>query len=349
MHEHYMYLAMNLAKKGRTGPNPRVGAVIVRDGRILGKGYHEGAGSAHAEVEAINDCLGNSEQTEGAEIYVNLEPCCHHGRTGPCCDAIIRSGFSKVYISCLDENPLVSGRGVSKLRSAGINVEIGILEDKAKYLNRGFFKRVTSGLPYVTGKIAVSLDGRYALDNGRSKWISSSESRLEVQRMRSESCAILTSALSLIRDDSRLNVRDLEGEQPLRIVIDKHNLVKGRIKNSDGMLLVVAKGVRCFDGEILEVEDITDLRKVLSCVTERYAINYLMLECGGSLLSSFLMQGLLDELVLFIAPRILGKSRYSLFSQIPPLRSLGESIDLKLREVETFGSDLKLSLLLNNE
>ena len=216
-----MAKAINLARKGRytTDPNPRVGCVLVRDDVVIGEGWHVKAGQGHAEVEALK----NTPDAKGATAYVTLEPCSHQGRTPPCCDALIKAGVSRVVAAMQDPNPLVSGRGLEKLKAAGIEVVSGILQEDAQALNRGFIKRMTDNRPYVRSKLAMSLDGRTAMASGESKWITSDKSRADVQRLRAESSAILTGISTVLADDPALNAR-IDGDvlQPVRVVLDTH-------------------------------------------------------------------------------------------------------------------------------
>ena len=215
-----MAQALRLAERGlyTTSPNPRVGCVLVRDGKMLGEGWHHRAGEPHAEVLAL---LAAGEQARGANAYVTLEPCSHHGRTPPCADALIAAGVARVVVAVQDPNPQVAGQGLAKLRAAGIVVESGLMEAAARELNIGFFARMTRGRPWVRSKIAMSLDGRTALNNGTSKWITSAAARQDVQHWRARSCAVLTGIGTVLADNPQLNVRDAEtSRQPLRVVLD---------------------------------------------------------------------------------------------------------------------------------
>ena len=215
----YMAKAIQLAQRGRytTSPNPNVGCVLVKDGKIIAEGWHKTAGQGHAEVEA----LAQVADATGATAYVSLEPCSHHGKTPPCCDALIDAGIVRVVAAMADPNPLVAGRGLIKLQAAGIDVLCGVLADQAAALNRGFIKRMMYGLPFVRSKLAMSLDGRTALASGESQWITSAEARADVQRLRAESCAILTGINTLLADDPSLTARvDVEVKQAVRVVLD---------------------------------------------------------------------------------------------------------------------------------
>ena len=232
----YMQQAINLAKLGRftTSPNPNVGCVIVKNNQVIGQGYHQKAGQGHAEVNALKQAGDNAN---GATAYVTLEPCSHYGRTPPCADGLITAGISRVVVAMMDPNPLVAGRGIEKLQCAGIQVDSGVLEQQANALNPGFIKRMQTNLPFVTVKLGVSLDGRTALENGVSQWITASDARVDVQQFRAQHCAILTGSGTVLKDNPSLNlrwqelgsVRDVINEsqlrQPIRVVIDSHNQV----------------------------------------------------------------------------------------------------------------------------
>ena len=215
--KHYMSIALSLAEKGRgkTSPNPMVGAVVVRDGSIAGQGYHHKAGEDHAEVIALGEA---GENTRGATLYVTLEPCCHHGKTPPCTDVIVKSGIRRVVTAMIDENPFVAGGGCARLREAGIDVKTGILEDRARKLNEVYLKYITTGTPFLTLKLAITLDGRIADTGGKSKWITDTETRKRVHRWRAWSGAVMVGVGTVLADNPSLTVRDADGSDPLRVM-----------------------------------------------------------------------------------------------------------------------------------
>ena len=226
-----MALALKLSKLGQAGvgANPMVGCVISRDDKIIAKDYHHQYGQEHAEINALNQ-IGH--KAENCKLYVTLEPCSHHGKTPPCINAIIKAGIKKVYVATLDPNPLVSGSGVKLMKENGIDVEIGLLENNAIEVNRGFFKRMTTGLPFITSKIAMSLDGRVAMRSGESKWITSEASRADVQILRSQNQAILTGSGTILNDNPMLTVRNKKLQsKPLRVIIDSSNSIKDKSLN----------------------------------------------------------------------------------------------------------------------
>lgn len=358
-----MARALQLAERGRytTDPNPRVGCVLARDGQIVGEGWHQRAGEAHAERLALAQA---GETACGATAYVTLEPCCHHGRTPPCTEALIAAGVARVVCAMTDPNPLVAGQGIAQLRQAGIATDSGILETEARALNAGFIKRMEHGLPLVRCKLAASLDGRTALANGESQWISSEASRRDVQRLRAESSAIMTGIGTILADDPSLNVRltaaELSGiatnapvRQPLRVVVDSHWRLPldARLLRLPGETLVVgiadapkriaalqtagAQIFRCAaqDGRV-------DLLALLHELAQR-EINEVLLETGATLSGTMLAAGLIDELVLYLAPHVMGDMALGLF-QLPQLIVMSERIKLGFTEVRHIGTDIRI-------
>ncbi len=313
--EGYMSLALNLAKrrKGLTHPNPTVGCVIVKDGEIVGLGYHERAGYPHAEVVALEQA---GEKARGSTAYITLEPCTHFGRTPPCTDALIRAGVKKVFVATKDQNPVVSGRGIEKLREEGIEVEVGLLEETARELNEDFFTFVTEKRPFITLKLAQTLDGKIATLRGESKWITSLQSRKYAHRLRAEASAVLVGIKTVIRDNPSLTVRHFPFErQPLRIVIDPEleiPIESNLVSDGEAKTLVVftrrnpskereleERGVALLFMERIELKD-------LLVELARREVVHLLVEGGAFTVSSFLREGLWDRLVLFQAPKILG-------------------------------------------
>lgn len=321
-HAGFMARALELASlaRGKTSPNPLVGAVVVRDGAVVGEGYHLRAGTPHAEVHALRQA---GERAGGATLYVNLEPCCHYGRTPPCTGGIIEAGIARVVVAAADPNPRVSGRGIQALRQAGIEVETGVLEAEARRLNEAFFKHIVSGLPFVTLKAAMSLDGKIATSSGESKWITGPESRSLVQRLRLENDAVLVGIGTVLADDPLLTVR-LPGEdkKPLRVVADsslrippESRLVQTArdhptvVAGVEGLCppgkrkMLIDRGVAVWD--LPGADGQVDVRALLQSLGSRDVAG-LLLEGGSSLNASFLKAGAVDKYVFFVAPRIIG-------------------------------------------
>ncbi|MEJ2199646.1 MAG: bifunctional diaminohydroxyphosphoribosylaminopyrimidine deaminase/5-amino-6-(5-phosphoribosylamino)uracil reductase RibD [Desulfuromonadaceae bacterium] len=317
----YMERALALARQaeGRTRPNPAVGAVIVAAGQIVGEGFHPAAGQPHAEIFALRQA---GEQATGADLYVTLEPCSHQGRTGPCADAIIAAGIARVFVGTLDPNPQVAGRGIERLRQAGIAVQVGVNEADCRRLIAPFAKHITSGLPLVTLKTAVTLDGKTATVSGDSRWISGEASRLQVHRLRDKVDAIMVGSGTLLRDDPQLTTRLPEGgRNPLRVIIDSQLRIPLSAKvlqdlNSAPTLIATSsrgdagKGedLRRLGAELLVLdgaEGRVDLAALLQQLGQR-GVQHLLLEGGSGLNQAMLEAGLIDRLMLFIAPKIVG-------------------------------------------
>ncbi|KPY90218.1 Riboflavin biosynthesis protein RibD [Pseudomonas syringae pv. tagetis] len=361
---HYMARALELARKGlySTHPNPRVGCVIVRDGQIVGEGWHVRAGEPHAEVHALRQA---GERARGATAYVTLEPCSHQGRTPPCADALVDAGLARVVAAMQDPNPEVSGRGLLRLMNAGIGVQCGVLESEARALNKGFLQRMETGRPYVRVKMAMSLDGRTAMASGESQWITGPEARSAVQRLRAQSSVVLTGADTVLADKARLTVRPdelgLNAEltalaavrPPLRVLID------GRLRVpldapffQAGSALVVtcaaasARGRYQEDGhEMLALADSAghvDLRKLMSELATRGA-NDVLVEAGPRLAGAFARLGLVDEFQLFIAGKFLGSSARPLLDL--PLAQMSEALELNIVEMRAVGNDWRVIAL----
>jgi diaminohydroxyphosphoribosylaminopyrimidine deaminase/5-amino-6-(5-phosphoribosylamino)uracil reductase len=355
--EYYLKRALTLARRGRgkTSPNPMVGAVIVRNDRIVGEGFHLKAGLRHAEIAALKKA-GN--RARGAVLYVNLEPCRHYGRTPPCVDAIIKSGVKRVVAAMVDPNPVNRGKGISRLRKAGIKVETGLLEKEARALNEAFIKYVGSGIPFVTAKTAQSLDGKIATVTGDSKWVTGERSRRFVHRLRAEADAVLTGINTVIRDDPLLNARAGSGpaaRQPLRVVIDSTlrippdaKLLKDR---TGGKVLIAvsrpksvrkAEMLRKKGAEIVRIpgrKGRVDLKKLLRRLAER-GVTRVLIEGGGEITASALEERLVDRMCFFIAPKIVGGK-----SAVTPVEGGGigkmnRAIELTEMRVRRFGTDL---------
>ncbi|MGZ4975625.1 MAG: bifunctional diaminohydroxyphosphoribosylaminopyrimidine deaminase/5-amino-6-(5-phosphoribosylamino)uracil reductase RibD [Methylobacter sp.] len=351
----YMARAINLAKKGRytTNPNPRVGCVLVRDDVVIGEGWHVKAGQGHAEVEALK----NTPDAKGATAYVTLEPCSHQGRTPPCCDALIKAGVSRVVAAMQDPNPQVSGRGLERLKAAGIKVVCDILHEDAQALNRGFIKRMTVNRPFVRSKLAMSLDGRTAMASGESKWITSDKSRADVQRLRAESSAILTGINTVLADNPALNAR-VDGDvlQPIRVVLDTHlNMpVSAQMAKLSGRSLILTcaedqKKQQALQQAGFEVYPLAskngrlDLHAVMDFLAGQQ-INELLVEAGSVLNGALLDEGLVDEVIIYMAPCILGDQGRGLF-KLPGLQQMADKKQLKLRNVRQVGPDLRLTFI----
>lgn len=360
----FMARAIQLAKKGlyTTQPNPRVGCVIVKQGRIVGEGYHYRAGEPHAEVYALRAA---GAEAKDAIAYVTLEPCSHFGRTPPCAVALKDAGVSRVVAAMVDPNPQVAGRGLDILSQAGVVVEAGLLEAEAKALNPGFIKRMESGLPFVRVKSAISLDGRTAMASGESKWITGPAARGDVQKLRAQSSAILTGIESIIHDDSALtlraeqlnlpNVSDVVAKQPLRIVLDS-NLrmpVSASILKQPGRTLIVTcvsdtiaqANLKAAGAEILVMpaeNGRVALLPLLEWLGKEEQCNDLLVETGAVLSGAFIDQGLVDELHLYMAMKLLGSQARPLFEL--PLVKMSEQVQLKRVDSRMLGDDLKLIL-----
>ncbi len=359
----FMARAIQLAKHGlyTTHPNPRVGCVLVKDGRIVGEGYHQRAGEPHAERLAIADAGSNAR---GATAYVTLEPCCHQGKTPPCTDGLIDAGVSRVIAAMVDPNPLVAGKGLELLRQQGIEVASGLLERQARELNPGFIRRIVGGRPYVRCKLAMSLDGRTAMSSGESKWITGEAARLDVQRLRARSDAVVTGIGTVLADDPSMNVR-LSGPeyapdgrdlpQPMRVVLDPALEMsrKARILSLPGDTMVVCHQMDPSRARELEESGALVVRlpgsdshidlEALIAHLGRMQVNEVLVESGPTLAGAALGAGLVDELVLYAAPHIMGDGGRGLF-HLPALEYMHDRISLKIEDVRRVGEDLRLIL-----
>lgn len=344
--------ALQLAALGMfsTQPNPRVGCVIARNDRVVGRGYHQRAGGPHAEVLALADA---SDAAEGATAYVTLEPCSHHGRTPPCAEALITAGVARVVMAMLDPHDVVNGAGRRLLQDAGIVVEAGLMSAVAEALNPGFLHRVRFGRPYVRIKLAASLDGRTALASGESQWISAEDSRRDVQCWRARSSAILTGIGTVLADDPQMTVR-LDGleQQPVRVVADSRwrTPVSSRIVNLPGRVIIAGSEQHAIPADLStsgasllplrEVEGKLDLRQLLEALAEEQ-VNELQVEAGETLCGALLKQGLVDEILLYQAPVILGEGGSGLFAGLG-LSSMKNKVQLQLIESCFIGKDQRL-------
>lgn len=359
-----MARALQLAYKGlyTTEPNPRVGCVLVRDGEIVGEGWHARAGEGHAEVNALAQA---GAQARGATAYVTLEPCSHTGKTPPCADALIEAGVARVVAAMQDPNPLVAGKGLARLRQAGLEVECGLQEAEARALNPGFIKRMQTGMPYVRVKLAMSLDGRTAMASGESQWITGPDARSDVQRLRARSGAVISGADAVLLDDSALTVRAAElglpeaeaaaaaASQPLRVLVDGRLRVplENRLFREPGPLLVACKLLRgrvqgyVFAGaELLTLPDKTqeyvDLKALLQELAKR-GCNEVLVESGAGLAGAFVNAGLVDELVVYMAPRLLGSQARPLLDL--PFEKMAEAMQLEVTDMRVVGRDWRIT------
>jgi diaminohydroxyphosphoribosylaminopyrimidine deaminase/5-amino-6-(5-phosphoribosylamino)uracil reductase len=347
----HMARALRLAARGlyTTTPNPRVGCVVVKDGVVVGEGWHQRAGTPHAEVHALN-AAGNAAR--GATAYVTLEPCSHHGRTPPCAEALVDAGVARVVAAMTDPNPLVAGGGIGLLTLAGIRAEVGLMEAEARALNPGFVSRMTRGRPWVRLKTASTLDGKTALANGQSQWITGAAARADVQRLRARACAVLTGSGTVLADDPRMNVRDLDiGRQPLRVVVDSTLRTPPDAAILPALIAChhvqpAARGALAAAGaEIVELpaaDGRVDLAGLLRLLAQR-GVNEVHVEAGAGLNGALLAAGLVDEWVAYVAPMALGDAARGLFAQ-PALTALADASRFRLTDVRQLGDDLRLTL-----
>lgn len=347
-----MARALKLARRGlyTTDPNPRVGCVIVRDGDIVGEGWHARAGEPHAEVHALRAA---GERARGATAYVTLEPCCHHGRTPPCTDALVQAGVARVVAAMPDPNPKVAAQGVAALAQAGIAVDVGVLQTEAEALNPGFLQRMRAGRPWVRVKLGASLDGRSAMASGESKWITGAAARADVQRLRARSSAILTGSGTVLADDPALTVR-LPGasRQPLRVVVDSRLRIppSAQLLAGGGPVLVatavdtpVAAQLRARGVEIVPLPSAAGRVDLPALMVElaRREINEVLVEAGAALNGALLAAGLVDELVLYVAPILMGDRARGLF-HLPGLEKLADRVALEIQGVRAVGKDWRI-------
>lgn len=363
--QHYMQRALELARLGlySTSPNPRVGCVLVNDGNIVGEGWHQKAGEPHAEINALRMA---GEAARGATAYVTLEPCSHYGRTPPCADALIKAGVARVVGACSDPNPEVAGRGYQRIRDAGIEVVESCLSAEAETINVGFMKRMRTGRPYVRIKLAQSLDGRTAMASGESQWITGPQARQDVQKLRARSCAVITGADSVLIDDPSMTVRPAESgieqearlwRQPLRVLIDGQQRVTGDAKlfaQPGDILIATSRADSSETSAIQRADDLgtleywhshdgeqVNLAALLDALGQR-GCNEVLVESGARLAGAFVEQGLVDELVLYCAPTLLGSDARPLITL--PLTRMKEQLRWHWQDVQPIGDDLRLIL-----
>ncbi len=359
--EKYMREAIELAKrrKGLTHPNPTVGAVIVKKGQIIGRGFHKKAGFPHAEREAIKDAIKRGYDITGSTMYVTLEPCCHYGRTPPCTEAIIDSRIERVVIATLDPNPQVAGKGVKTLKEKGIKVDVGVLEREAKELNEDFFVYITEKRPYITVKVAQTLDGKIATSTGSSKWITGKISRIYAHKLRNEATAILVGVGTAISDNPSLTVRHIETEkQPVRVLLDKNLKTPEDFKifdTSSKTIVFISKDAPEDKRKSLEKKENIEiielplhdgkfsLKDILSSLYERDIV-HLLVEGGKETVTGFIKENLFDRISLFIAPKIVGEDGISSFGNLG-IEDINRSITLKRRKIEILGEDIYLELI----
>jgi len=360
-HEYWMAKALKLAEKGRysTDPNPVVGCIIVKEDELLAQGWHQFPGGSHAEINAINSV---SNIPSGCDFYISLEPCSHKGKTPPCVDAVILCQPAQVFIAMQDPNPLVAGKSVDKLKQQNIKVNIGLLREQAETLNPGFYQRMRESRPFVRLKMASSLDGRTALANGESQWITGEAARRDVQFLRARSSAILTSADTVKRDNPRLNVRldsdDLDQQQavrqPVRLIVDSQLKLTGKeqiFQHGKNIIFttivdkVKQANLKLDNTEVFVLdqtpEGFIDLRQMMSQLASM-EINEIHTECGQRLAGALLQQSLVDEIVLYIAPCLLGCDAKGLFN-LGSLTKLSDKVTLSVKQLRLLGEDIRIT------
>lgn len=364
--QQHMARAFELAANGQftTTPNPNVGCVIAHGSEVVGEGWHQQAGTPHAERHALAMAQG---KTVGATAYVTLEPCSHWGRTGPCADALVDAKVSRVVVAMLDPNPKVRGMGIQRLRDEGIQVDVGLMNEQAEALNRGFLKRMRQREPFVTVKLATSIDGKIALANGTSQWITGADARRDVQYHRAQACAILSSAKTVIMDNASLVVRENElplgvtvahsdqaVRQPLRVILDRRNELQGNERLfSDLSPIVVVNHQSRAQGLPEHVTELTlnssaptiDVKALLSRLAEQYQINHVWVEAGATLAGALFTADCVDELIVYQAPKLLGDKSQGML-RLPEWQHLNDAIQLELNSVQVVGSDTKMNFSL---
>ncbi len=364
----FMQRAISLAKRGHytTSPNPRVGCVIVQNGEIVGEGFHQKAGQGHAEVHALKQA---GEKAKGATAYVTLEPCSHYGLTPPCAEALIKAQVSHVIAAMVDPNPKVSGRGLELLGAAGITTQFGLLEQDARALNTGFIQLMTTKRPYVRCKLAATLDGKTAMASGESKWITGVEARTDVQRLRAQSCGVICGADSVIFDNAQMNVRwqalgelknsypEVDVRQPVRIVIDSKNRLTPdlAIFKTDSKILLIRQGIENnvswphFVEQVIipkaSDSEYIDLKLLLTYLAQQ-RLNDVLIESGSQLAGAFIRQNLVDELILFQAPKLIGNDGKGLVN-MPEIVTLSEAKTVDITDIRMIGKDIRITAKFN--
>ncbi|KAF3977254.1 MAG: bifunctional diaminohydroxyphosphoribosylaminopyrimidine deaminase/5-amino-6-(5-phosphoribosylamino)uracil reductase RibD [Methylococcales symbiont of Iophon sp. n. MRB-2018] len=354
----YMAKALRLAEKGlyTTDPNPRVGCVLVDNDKIVAEGWHISAGSAHAEINALKQIAC----AKGLTAYVTLEPCSHRGKTSPCCDALIAAGVGRVVIAMQDPNPLVAGSGIKRMQQAGIEVVCDVLRQDAEALNKGFIKRMETGIPYIRSKLAMSLDGRTAMASGESKWITSEHSRADVQILRAESSAILTGINTVLLDDPSLNVRlDVQVKQAVRVILDSQLQIPLTAKllslpgqtwiltcNDNPQKIAQLKSMEVQVFQLASKMGRLDLKAVMTFLGQQQ-INTVMVEAGATLNGALLNENLIDEWWVYMAPCILGDQGRGLF-HLPDMEKMADKKQLKISAFRQIGTDLRMIFNTSN-
>lgn len=348
----HMAHALQLAARGlyTTCPNPRVGCVIVKDGTVVGEGWHARAGTPHAEIHALAQA---GAAARGATVYVTLEPCSHHGRTPPCAEALIRAGVARVVAAMADPNPLVAGGGIDMLTLAGIETEVGLMDAEARALNPGFVARMTRGRPWLRLKTASTLDGKTALANGASQWITGEAARADVQLLRARACAVLTGLGTVLADDPRMTVRDLDiGRQPLRVVVDSALRMPPAAAILPALVAchradpAARAALEAAGADIVELpgaDGRVDLAALLALLAQR-GVNEIHAEAGAALNGALLTANLVDEWIAYVAPMAVGDAARGVFAT-PPLTTLAAAHRFRLTDVRQLGTDLRLTLL----
>ena len=352
--EYFMSRALVLAARGlyTTTPNPRVGCVIVNDDEIVGEGWHVNCGGAHAEVNALKQA---DTRAVGGTLYVTLEPCAHYGKTPPCVEVIVKSGISRVVFGAKDPNPLVDGRGMEHLKANGISVEGGLFSEKSEELNLGFFKRMRYGKPWVRVKVAAGLDGKTALENGRSQWITSKESRVDAHKLRAQSCVVLTGVGTVVEDDPRLTVRHTEtSRQPGKVIVDSQlrspldaHLFKTlrvtlatAVKDQNRLDEFIQKGVNVL--VLPDSEGRVDLDALLVELANRQ-VNEVLVEAGINLHSALLHRHLIDEMIIYYAPKFLGAQGRGMFF-LDELNSMDQVLERDVIDITSIGKDFRVTV-----
>jgi diaminohydroxyphosphoribosylaminopyrimidine deaminase/5-amino-6-(5-phosphoribosylamino)uracil reductase len=357
----FMTQALRLAQQGlyTTTPNPRVGCVIAKDDQVVGVGVHLKAGDPHAEVNALRLAGAHAQ---GAVAYVTLEPCSHHGKTPPCAEALVNAGIKHVVVAMEDPNPLVAGQGIQYLKDQGLTVDVGLMQADAEALNIGFIKRMKHNMPFVRCKVAASLDGKTALSNGKSYWITGEPARLDVQRWRAQSCAVITGIGTILVDDPKMSVRlDSSQRQPLRVIVDSQlnipldSAILNEYDLTDYPVAIAyakdkyghADALKAKGAQLLHLPQDSsgntrvNLTALLSALATDKACNEVLIEAGHGLNGGFLQGGLIDECIFYYAPKLMGGDAMPVFS-IKALTSMSETIDLEMVDVRQFGNDIRV-------
>jgi diaminohydroxyphosphoribosylaminopyrimidine deaminase/5-amino-6-(5-phosphoribosylamino)uracil reductase len=348
----FMARALELAERGlyTTTPNPRVGCVVVKGGEVVGEGWHERSGAPHAEVNAL---AAAGARARGATAYVSLEPCVHQGRTGPCVEALIGAGVARVVAAMQDPNPLVAGKGLARLREKGIETDCGLLENEAREINIGFVSRMTRGRPWVRMKIAASLDGRTALMNGKSQWITGTEARRDGHHWRARACAVLTGVGTVRDDDPQLTVREVAtARQPLRVVVDSRleTPPTAKILEGGGVLVAAAQedrtradALRAKGAEVIVMPNAAGKVELEELFRElaRRELNEVHVEAGLRLNGSLVREGQVDELLVYLAPALIGDKAQGMF-ELPELKELAGRRELRVDDVRMIGPDIRV-------